>query len=217
MLNRRVTSLVIGAVGLGVVGGVAFTSVALPKAVLLAPPAPVIATLNLEELVKNLDERTSREGELKAYSDGMQDELNKIVKDINDQQAKLAALDGAEKKTATAKLLELQANARAKKEIFEAMIDNRRAEIFRGLYEKINDASKRLADKNKYTMVVAADDQVRISPTGASNDVERQISLRRFVWVDKAHDITPELITMMNNEFKNGGSAAAAMPAGKGK
>jgi Skp family chaperone for outer membrane proteins len=183
------------------------------SALRLGPPAPVVATVNLEELVKQLDERAAREAELRSYSEGLQGQLDSLVKELNDAQAKIAALDGNERKNQAARVLELQAMARAKKEIFEAMVDARRAEVFRGLYDKINDASKRLAEKNKYTMVISADDSARIPPSAGSQDVERQISLRRFIFVDKAHDVTSELVAMMNNEFKAGGSSAAPMPA----
>lgn len=197
------------------IAGAALSTAVATSAIRLGPPAPVIATINLEELVKQLDERAVREGELKSYSEGLQGELDKLVKDLNDAQAKLAVLDGNDRKNQAAKVLEYQAMARAKKEIFEAMVDNRRAEVFRGLYEKINDTTKRLSEKNKYTLVISTDDNVRLSPQATSQDVERQISLRRFVFVDKAHDITSEVVAMMNNEFKVGGSSAAPMPAGK--
>lgn len=193
--------------------GLAALNPAAATALRFGPPAPVIATVNLEELVKQLDERAVRENELKTYSESLQGQLDGLVKDLNDAQAKLAVLDGNDRTNQAARIMELQANAKAKKEIFEALVDNRRAGVFRGLYEKINDAARRLADKNKYTMVISTDDTLRLAPNAPSSEVERQIALRRFLVVDKSHDITGELVAMLNNEFKVGSTSAAPMPA----
>lgn len=210
---RKSSSLVL--VSLGLVLLAAVSTVAVPAAMRLAPPAPVIATLNLEEVIKNLEERSLREGEMKGFNQGLQGELDTLVKSMQDEQSKLAALSGGELEQATAKLLEMQANARVKKELYEAIIDRRRGKVFRELYNKIADASKRLGEKSGYTMVIASDESVQVPANAPSQDVERTISLKRFVFVSKGHDVTGELVTMMNNEFRAGGGSAAPAPSGK--
>lgn len=201
---RRVWPVVMVVVaGMALVGASAVTAVGLSAAVRLVPQA-TIATVNLEDAVRQLDERAAKEGELKAYSEGLQGELDKLVKQINDEQAKLSALDGDQKREVATKIIELQANARVRKEVYEAMIDQRRAEIFRGLYDKITAASTQLAERGGYSMVIASDEGVKVPPNAPSAEVERTISLRRFLYVSKSHDVTAELVTLMNNEFKAG-------------
>ncbi|MFN0011315.1 MAG: OmpH family outer membrane protein [Phycisphaerales bacterium] len=193
--------------------GVCAASVAV-SAARMGPPPAVIATVNLEEAIKTLDERAMRENELKSFSETLQGELDKLVKMLKDEDTKMKVLDGDQKREAASRILEMQATAEAKKKIYEARIDQRRGEVFRNLYEKITAASRRLAEQNAYTMVIASDEGVQV-PMGPSADIERTISLKRFLYVGKAHDATTELVSLMNNEFKSGVGAAAPMPTGK--
>jgi Skp family chaperone for outer membrane proteins len=206
--------------GAGAVLFAATVGVAVPVAMRLGPPSqPIIATVNLEEVVKGLDERTVREGELELYSKDRQGEMDKLVAQMKNEQSKMANLDGAEKEAAATRLLDIQVNAKVKKELYEALIDQRRGKVFKALYEKISEASKRLAEKSGYTMVISSDESVQIPPDATSQDIQRTISLKRFLYVNKAHDVTSELVMLMNNEFKNGVAAApvAPSPAAGGK
>ncbi|MGQ0629009.1 MAG: OmpH family outer membrane protein [Phycisphaerales bacterium] len=188
----------------------ALTTVAVPLA--KGPPAPVVATLNLETLIGALTEKNVREGELKGFAEGLQGELTTLGNEISELNTKMPAMSVEERKAAAPKVLEKQFNAKVKKELYEALIDQRRGEIFKGLYEKITASAKRLADRNGYTVVFASDEAVKV-PNGPSNEIERTITLKRFIYVAKEHDVTQELIAMMNNEWAAGGSAGA--PSGK--
>lgn len=209
-LSLRTIGMGLGALALM---GVSAASVAV-TASRLAPPPAVIATINLEEAIKNLDERSMREGELKGFSESLQAELDKLVKQLKDEDNKMRALEGDQKREAASRILEMQATAEAKKKIYEARIDQRRGEVFRSLYEKITAASKRLAEQNGYSIVIANDESVQV-PQGPSADIERTISLKRFLFVARSHDATTELVSLMNNEFKSGVGAAAPMPSAK--
>jgi len=192
--------------------GVAFMAPALsarPAPAPLAPPAAVIATVDLEKAITQLTERGVRESELKGFADSLQSELSKLGAEITDLNNKMNTMDAAEKKAGAPKLLEMQFNAKVKKELYEALIDQRRGEIFRALYEKLTDASKRLAQRNGYTMVLSSDMGVKV-PNGPSNEIERTITLKRFLYLAPEHDVTNELIAMMNNEWAAGGSTAPA-------
>ena len=209
-LNLRTIGLGLGALALM---GISAASVAVTAA-RLAPQPALIATVNLDEAIKNLDERSMRESELKSFSDALQGELDKLVKQLKDEDNKMKALEGEQRGEAASRMLEMQATAEAKKKIYEARIDQRRGIVFRSLYEKITSASKRLAEQNGYSIVIANDEGVQV-PQGPSADIERTISLKRFLFVSKSHDATAELVSLMNNEFKSGVGAAAPMPAAK--
>ncbi len=209
-VNLRAGVLALGGVCLLAVSA---ASVAV-TATRLAPAPATIATINLEEAIKNLDERSMREGELKGFSEGLQAELDKLVKQLKDEDNKMRTLEGDQKREIASRILEMQATAEAKKKIYEARIDQRRGEVFRALYEKMIAASKRLAEQNGYSLVIANDEGVQV-PQGPSADIERTISLKRFLYVARSHDATAELVSLMNNEFKSGVGAAAPMPSGK--
>jgi len=60
-------------------------------------------------------------------------------------------------------------------------------------------------------------DEAAEIPHGGRGDVNRAIGLKRMLYVEDAHDITQDVITMMNNQFAaGGGKAPPAPPAGKG-
>jgi Skp family chaperone for outer membrane proteins len=201
--SRRHLPLVL-AVAASAVFAAGLTAIAVPRVAPAAPPTAVVATVNLEEVVKNLTERASLESALKAFSDEKQAELNRLVAEINNLSKNMDTLSDAEKETAAARLIEMNTNAKVKKELYEALIDQRRGKTFKALYEKIIDTTKRLAQRNGYTIVFSSDETALI-PRGPSNDIERAISLKRFLYVEKGHDITLELVTMMNNEFMAAG------------
>ena len=174
-----------------------------------APPPPLIATVDLERIITALHERNLRQNELTVFADGLQSELTKIGNEITNLGEKMKAADAAEKKAIAPQVLEKQFNAKVKKELYEALIDQRRGEVFKGLYEKITDACKRLAQRNGYTMVLSSDVGVRV-PDGPSNEIERTITLKRFLYVAPEHDVTKELVDMMNNEWAAGGGIVPA-------
>jgi Skp family chaperone for outer membrane proteins len=159
-----------------------------------------------------LNERTDAAASLKAYTQGLQGDLDKIANDLKNQEKLLDFAEGAGKKDIAVKLIEMRAGARVKKEVSEALVDQKQAEVFAAIYRKIEAASRQLAQKNGYTMVLVSDENVKV-PDGPSQDTQRMISLKRFLFVDKeAHDITPDIITMMNNEYKAGVGTAPVIP-----
>lgn len=202
-MNRRsILTLVSASLALATIGTVVAVPLAAPY--FKAPPTAVIATVDLESVVNSLTEKTARETELKAYADSLQAELSKMGSEIESIRGKLDLADAADKRVLGTQLAEKNINAKVKKEFFEALIDQRRSEIFKGLYTRISDASAKLAARNGYTLVLSSDMGIKI-PNGPSNEVERTITLKRFLYIAKEHDITNELVAMMNNEWAAGG------------
>ncbi|MGD9690065.1 MAG: OmpH family outer membrane protein [Phycisphaerales bacterium] len=212
--NRR--SLLLSFAAISMIAAAAVSTIAVPAAMRASPPSPpIIATVDLETVVSNLNERADAEASMKAYTSGLQADLDKIVEELRNQENKLNLLQSGtqEKEDAAATLIQMRANAEVKKKVYDALIDQRRGKMLKKLYEKITGAAKRLAAQNRYTMVVVSDENVRV-PEAPSADIERTISLKRFLHVDPAHDITAELVTMMNNEFKAGVGASAPVVPG---
>lgn len=206
---RSSRSLVIGVIAASMIAAAAVTSIAVPAAVRFALPAPVIATVDLSKVLDQLDERKGAEAGLKAFQEDLQGQLNKLADDLKNSEMKInSAPDVAAKKAAAAKLIEMRANAKVKKELFEALIDQKRGETYKDLYEKMTAAAGRLAKQSAYTMVIVSDEGVKV-PDGPSQEIERTISLKRFMYIDSRHDITAELVTLMNNEFKAAPAPAA--------
>lgn len=200
--------------------GLAFIAAAFAPAgqALAAPPAAVIATVDLEKVFDGLSERNTKQDELKVYGEGLLAELNKLGQQVKDEESKAALLpEGPERRAANARVVELKITVKVKQELYQAMLDQQRGEMFRYLYNKIAAAVKRMAQDNKYTLVIASDESVAVPAGVQSSEVQRVISLRRLLFVDPRHDITNDLITMMNNEFKavGGKPSTPATPPSK--
>jgi Skp family chaperone for outer membrane proteins len=191
--------------GAGVVGGQLVSSAGAAAAAGRAPTQPSIAIVDMEKIFNGMAMRATREGELKTPAEGLQGEMDKLGKAVQDEQAKLSLLpDGRDKQAAQMKMLEMQANARVKKELFEAQIELRRSEMFRDMYEKINTSVAKYAQQNGYTIVISSDEGIRVPEGVQTSEIQRFISLRRLMFVDQRHDITAEVITMLNNEASAG-------------
>jgi Skp family chaperone for outer membrane proteins len=202
--SRRFGSkFVLVAAAASLVAGAALTSLAVP-AMRLSKPA-VIATVSLDDVFTQLNERVDAEGKLDAKAREYKAELDTLQAEIKNQEKNLEFVEGQQaKKDAAVKLIQTRANGEVRAKVINALLDQAQGEAFAALYRKIETAAKQMAIKNGYTLVVVTDESLKI-PDGPSADIRRTISLKRFIYVDReAHDITGDLVTLMNNEFKAG-------------
>ncbi len=171
---------------------------------MLVPPAPVVALVDLPRVFEALDERTVREKDLMDNATIKQGELTALGKEIEEESQKAKVMNrGNQQQAAVLKLLEKQAVANAKRGAYDAMLDQQRAEIFKSLYSKVADASKKVAEMQGFTLVLADDQGITI-PDGASTDAVRGVlGGRRVLYAAKAHDITQDIINQLNIDFKN--------------
>jgi Skp family chaperone for outer membrane proteins len=212
MKTGMIVALCAGVVAGGVLAaGLQSSAVGTSRQTQATPPnATRIATVNLESVFNSLKERATRQAELDARKSVAEAELAKLANELKDMQTKIEAMPaGAGRDRAMGDFLRRQVQAEVERRIADAELERMRAATFRLLYEKINDAARRLAQQRGFTMVMAADDALSIPASISSEDMQRVIGLRRLLWVDPGQDITRDLITMMDNEFSAGGSATA--------
>lgn len=171
----------------------------------LAPPTPVIALVDLPKVFEQLDERKAREEELIKSAEAKQAELTQLAKEIEDEGKMAQAMaDLNTKQNAIVKLLEKQAMATAKRNAYDALLDQQRAQVFLTLYGKVADAAKRMAESRGYTIVMANDQNINTQPGAGTNEVRQTLGQRRVLFAAQSHDITSELITQLNLENKSG-------------
>jgi Skp family chaperone for outer membrane proteins len=182
---------------------------------MFAPPAPVIVTIDMQKIFGGLTERMARQQELETMGGTMQKELDDLLAAGKSEAQKAEVMaDGPEKAMAIDRLTEMQMQVRMKKELFEAKLDQRRADTFRILHAKISDACRRLAAQNKYTLVLTNDETNAIPGGMNTADTQKAISSKRIMFAEAGHDISNELVTFMNNEYSAaGGRAPVAPPA----
>lgn len=172
-------------------------------------PVAKIATINIERVFNGLKQRSKLEAELKARQDQLQAELKKLQERVTDLEKNMEQVpQGDAKNKEMAKLLRLQVEAEVERRLAEAELERLRSSTFKLLYEKINDASRRLAQQRGFNMVLAADDELKLPSEISTENIQRVIGLRRMLWIDPQLDLTRDLITLMDNEFQ------AGMPGG---
>lgn len=177
------------------------------------PIPPVIAVVDIGAVINGLDERAEKDAAFNARRTEFQESLDRWKKKIDDQRTQLEAMPpGPQHRALNENIIKDGLQAQAEKEFAERLLDQLFGEYLRDLNSKITEAAKELATKNGYTMVLTSDERIQI-PSGGARDVERAITFKRMLYVDPTHDVTKELITMMNNAFAAAGGKAAAPPA----
>lgn len=202
MTNR--TAAIVLALGLGV--GLAAPALYSSARPYLAPPtSPVIATISIEKVFNGLDERATMKKEFDDLAKKLDDELKADLAKIENEKKKLEVLvNDADKDAKTAEVAQMAGMLEVKKQLFTNQLERRQAQMFTSLYDKISAASKKLAADRKFTMIISSDD-TQVIPKGArASDIERFIALKRMFYVDPSHDVTDDLVVMMNNQFKAG-------------
>lgn len=181
------------------------------------PPVAVIAVIDLEKALAGLEERVALEADFNAERGKLQKKIEDLEKKIKDKDGNVNILPvGPEKKAATEELRRLVYEYEFEKNYSVRVLDERKGDLIREIYQKIDVAAETLAKKNGYTMVLASDEKAEVQG-GRYDDVRRMISLKRMLYVDPRHDITDEIVTLMNNEFATkrnaGGGAKPPSPA----
>jgi Skp family chaperone for outer membrane proteins len=181
-----------------------FASVGKAREAAIIAPTNGIATIDLERVFNTINERTDRLKELQAYQAQLKAELDKLKADSAAARAAAEAMQGPEREAGIQKAAELEINAGVRERLYETLLDRRTSELFRGLYMKIAQAAKSVSEKNGYAMVLASDEGVEIPQRISSQDIQRVISLRRFVYTNPQADITQQLIDQLNGDYAAG-------------
>lgn len=167
-----------------------------------APPSgPTIAVVDLEAVINKLSEKTDKFNQLAKSHKDKSDELAKLSDRVKAKEAEIKAMpDGPAKERAKMDYREMVYRGEFEAQFAGRQLDQMQGEVLRDLYLKIDEAATALARRNGYHMVIVSDEGVDI-PKGNSESVMRGMLLKRFMYVDKAMDITDELVTFMNNAY----------------
>lgn len=206
----RVSKPYLGLAGLAIVLALAFrfdSAGAAPSAWGKLNPNVAVVDLtrvmdSLDE-VKKLNEQLMQRGqERKAKVDARKDALNKKSKEID------AIPKGQERVNELAELYEMEAAAKGMAEALDRIMDLDRGEVMRSIYVKINDTIAELAGSDGIDLVIFDERSfVKLpDPTQPVSDkvMTSLVQSRRVLFAGKDVDITNDLITKMNADFKAG-------------
>ncbi len=178
-----------------------------------------LGVINIEKVINSLEElnvQQSRLDNLVTRRSKIVDDMAAQVKKVQDE-IKLLPENSAQRAAKILELQELTIKLRLEGEVAYSVIDAQKGEIYAELFRKISDASMRFAQRNGYDMVLSSDAIAQTPQQGTEQQIKAFIVSRRVIFASDQIDVTDQLITMMNNEYKaaagGGGGGGAARPA----
>ncbi|TVQ63325.1 MAG: OmpH family outer membrane protein [Phycisphaerales bacterium] len=172
---------------------------------LAARPA-IIATVDLERAINNLNELSDRQQELDAFVSKLKTGVETLDKELRDAQSALRILP-PDSDDFNRKLLEvrrLTATLEFEGRLTQQLIDERKGAVYAELFRKISDAAGRLAKQSGYDFVLSNDAVSDIPRSPSESQIRGMIVTRRLLFATGSNDITDDLIQMLNNEHAMG-------------
>jgi len=163
----------------------------------------VVATVNLETLFNELDERKAVDERVKVIATDLEEQANLLRESVQLLESDLALLAPGTKEHLETEEDLVRESGRLKAFIDFAAIklDRLESKYLRDLYEKIKAASGELAMEHGIDIVFVDDSIVDLPVEAQAKEMMRQISARRTLYTNEGIDVTEELMMRMNNEF----------------
>lgn len=193
---------------LWLVAGVLFASLAMSPVVLIAQNSTsrtpsVVATVNLETIFNNLDEKVAADDRLQQYADELQAQQDQT----RDQIARMEEEIGGLAPGTTAyqekfrELAKKSVEYQAQVELNRSRLDKQKGFTLREIYLNIKAEAHSMSQEFGIDIVML-DDSVVDLDIGSEADVSRQISARRTLYCNPQLDVTQDLIDRMNRTFQ---------------
>ncbi|MGP1308982.1 MAG: OmpH family outer membrane protein [Phycisphaerales bacterium] len=169
-----------------------------------------LGVINIEKVINSLDELDDQQGRLDSLVTSRRKTVDEMSKQLEKLQGELELIpEGNPQRIAKGReIQELSIKLRLESEVAVAIIDAQKGEIYAELFRKISDASKRFAERNGYDMVLSSDAIAQTPQQGTEAQIKSFIVSRRVIFASPGIDVTDQLITMMNNEYKAGANGA---------
>jgi Skp family chaperone for outer membrane proteins len=190
----------------GVLSAVTLTSAQVRKA--SASPSAV-AIVDLAQISAALAEAKALHDRLKLQADASQKDLDTLKADLKKAGDDLDLLKDKkgtpEYLRAFVKRYEIESNLKARGELAQRLLDISEGENMRTLYEKILKAVDQIGKDQGYDLILW-DDRAIKAPEGTRTGAEiwSAIRDRRILFASDRVNITEQVITMMDNEYKAG-------------
>jgi Skp family chaperone for outer membrane proteins len=169
------------------------------------PPAQptAVATVDIVEVIDQLEERKVREQELEARKASSQEKLNEVINQLRTLQADLEALSRGtdEYKDKVRQAMEMNSVVKARGEALNQILSIDRGNVSREMYEKVTDAISRIAEDKGYDVVLFDDSLFPIVEDAPYQDVFRSIISKSVIYRHSSVDITNQVTTLLNEEF----------------
>lgn len=170
-----------------------------------AAPAKV-ATVDLTRVFEGLDERLVRQDELKAYIEQQNSRLKDIGSRLEQAVADLELLvvGTPERRRKQEEVVRMRVDLEVEGRFSEQLVDRRKAEVFAGLFNKVEAASGVVARAQGFDLILS-DDRSAAVPSNAEAETQAVMRNRRVLYAGPTVDLTDAIIRHMNNTWNAGG------------
>ncbi len=167
---------------------------------------PVVALVNLERVLNNLDELQARNAELQAWVDERQKTIRELEAQVKDKVTRLQILppDSPEYARLQEEALRTRVDAEFQAKFRDEMLSRKQGQVNRALFDKVRDGLRRFSEQRGYNLVLSHDGDIEILGEEGNLAVTRQIAARRILYTDPSLDVSDELLQFLNNEWKAG-------------
>ena len=169
-------------------------------------PASRVATVDLTQVIEELDERGVREQELQQFINLENQKLQEMGDRLEQAQADLDLLvaGSPERRRKAEDAARIRIDLEVQNRFAEQLIDRRRAEVFATLFEKIDAATEKVAQEQGIDLVLL-DDSDMVPPRNSEGETRAFMGTRRIMYASETIDITELVVVRMNNEWNAGG------------
>ena len=171
---------------------------------MLAGPTAV-ATIDIDAVLQQLDERATLEEELKALGAELENDVNSMKASAEEKQGDLELFEpGSPDFVRTQRELQLaDAEWRLRAEFAQRVIREQQTRLQRTLFNRILDTCRDYAEREGWDIVLLDDSTEGIDPRMSAEQFSAFVSTRSVVYRNDTVDITNAVATAMNNAFRN--------------
>jgi len=181
-------------------------AVATASARLAQPTA--IATVDIKQVIDQLDERAAMERDLEQFIADRQSQLDELSAQIEE-----AAADGEilpegspERAEAARRVRELQALGQTRQQFLEQEISRQRGKMWLDLLRKTDAAVDEIAQRDAWEIVIVDDTGLGLpAETAPEQESLSALFRRRVLHAADRVNITSDVVVYMNNRFNSGG------------
>lgn len=162
----------------------------------------VVATVDLERLFENLNERAAEDARLQAMATNIEQEAEKRRNKIRglDEELKIHPA-GSEKAQQIQDELAMESiQYQAWIEFQRQSLEREKGLVMMKIYRSIKRSVQEMSEANGYDIVLL-NDSLKDLQRGPEQGVVQQISARRMLYTNPTLDITNALLARMNNAF----------------
>ncbi len=162
----------------------------------------VVATVDLERLFENLNERAAEDARLQAMATTIEQEAERRRNKIRalDEEFKVHPAESEKAQQIADELAMESIQYQAWIEFQRQSLEREKGLVMMKIYRSIKRSVQEMSESNGYD-VVLLNDSLKELQRGPEQGVVQQISARRMLYTNPSLDITDSLLARMNNAF----------------